>query len=467
MADSYNIYTANGSTDTFSITFGYLDPDHVVVTVDNVPVDFTFPSQSQVQITDGDPANGAKVKVYRVTPRDVRKVVWQNASNLTAADLNTSDLQLLYILQESFDTVEDALLKDASGIFDATSIRIQNVATPTQPTDAATKAYVDDLTVTFVDDAEDARDAAIAAQVGAEAALAATQVIYDNFDDRYLGQKASAPALDNDGDALIDGALYYNTTDNKMYVYDLGTTAWLAIETNIPDGSLTTAKYANLSVTSGKIANSAVTGTQLADGGVSTTAKLANGIVTYAKVLGSEFATAADITGNVSSKFASAQSMHSLITGGVPIQTVRTTSTAATSTTAVIPYDNTIPQNTEGLAVAALDTSITPKMATSLIEVEVYVPVVDQSGNNVNMLALFRDSVANALAVSTYTPTTTLYPGFMVLKFIETAGSTSARTYKLRIGVSGGTMYFNRGASSATLLGNVQQAYMKVTEIAQ
>ena len=43
---------------------------------------------------------------------------------------------------------------------------------------------------------------------------------YDSFDDRYLGAKASDPALDNDGDALITGALYFNTTDGAMKVYD-------------------------------------------------------------------------------------------------------------------------------------------------------------------------------------------------------------------------------------------------------
>lgn len=246
MADSYIIYTASGSTDTFNIPFGYLDPEHVFVSVDNVDVSFTFPSESQVELDAGNPANGAKVKVYRVTPRDSREVVWSNAANLTAGDLNTADLQMLYITQEAFDTVEDAILKDDTGIYDANSIRIQNVATPSASTDAANKAYVDASTVDIVDDAEDARDDAITAQLAAEAALAACLVVYDNFDDRYLGQKSSAPTLDNDGNALIDGALYYNTVDNKMYVYDLGTTSWLAIETNIPDDAITNAKLSNM-----------------------------------------------------------------------------------------------------------------------------------------------------------------------------------------------------------------------------
>tara|TARA_R100001198_G_C5225963_1_gene206558 strand:+ start:177 stop:1436 length:1260 start_codon:yes stop_codon:yes gene_type:complete len=42
----------------------------------------------------------------------------------------------------------------------------------------------------------------------------------DNFDDTYLGAKSSAPTLDNDGDALNAGDLYYDTTDTNMKVYN-------------------------------------------------------------------------------------------------------------------------------------------------------------------------------------------------------------------------------------------------------
>ena len=43
---------------------------------------------------------------------------------------------------------------------------------------------------------------------------------YDSFDDRYLGAKSSAPTVDNDGDALLTGALYWNSTLNQLYVWD-------------------------------------------------------------------------------------------------------------------------------------------------------------------------------------------------------------------------------------------------------
>jgi hypothetical protein len=50
--------------------------------------------------------------------------------------------------------------------------------------------------------------------------------LLDNFDDRYLGAKASDPALDNDGNALLLGALYFNTTDGVMKVYTAS--GWIA-----------------------------------------------------------------------------------------------------------------------------------------------------------------------------------------------------------------------------------------------
>jgi len=80
----------------------------------------------------------------------------------------------------------------------------------------------------------------------------AAEAAYDSFDDRYLGAKASAPSLDNDGNALLDGALYWDTTLNAMRVYDLGGAAWATIAdagdvaivaTNITDVNNFAARY--------------------------------------------------------------------------------------------------------------------------------------------------------------------------------------------------------------------------------
>ena len=61
------------------------------------------------------------------------------------------------------------------------------------------------------------------AAAGSANAAAAT---FDLFDDAYLGAKASNPTLDNDGDALQDGALYFDTTNDVMKVYNLANTTW-------------------------------------------------------------------------------------------------------------------------------------------------------------------------------------------------------------------------------------------------
>mgnify|MGYP000031599796 CR=1 FL=1 len=82
-----------------------------------------------------------------------------------------------------------------------------------------------DIVATQGDIAE-ALTSAQQAQAASEAAQAAAEAALDNFDDRYLGAKTSDPTVDNDGDSLIDGALYYNTVDVITRVYDVSEGTW-------------------------------------------------------------------------------------------------------------------------------------------------------------------------------------------------------------------------------------------------
>ena len=86
---------------------------------------------------------------------------------------------------------------------------------PSSNLHAATKLYVDDVA-----------GSATAAAASATAAAASL----DSFDDRYLGAKSSAPTLDNDGNALLTGALYWNTVTNTMFVWS--GSAWGSISSS-------------------------------------------------------------------------------------------------------------------------------------------------------------------------------------------------------------------------------------------
>jgi hypothetical protein len=66
-----------------------------------------------------------------------------------------------------------------------------------------------------------AASATAAATSASSAATSASSAAttYDDFDDRYLGSKASPPTVDNDGNTLLVGAIYWNSTLNNMYVW--------------------------------------------------------------------------------------------------------------------------------------------------------------------------------------------------------------------------------------------------------
>jgi len=66
-----------------------------------------------------------------------------------------------------------------------------------------------------------ATSASSAAASASSAATSASSAAasYDSFDDRYLGSKSTPPTLDNDGNALMTGALYWSSVDNAMYVW--------------------------------------------------------------------------------------------------------------------------------------------------------------------------------------------------------------------------------------------------------
>ena len=111
--------------------------------------------------------------------------------------------------------------------------KVTSTATPTADDDLTRKGYIDTLFGSTVSAADSAAAAAVSETNAAASASAASAsatnasdsadaaaASFDSFDDRYLGAKSVQPTVDNDGDPLLTGALYFDTAANLMRVYD-------------------------------------------------------------------------------------------------------------------------------------------------------------------------------------------------------------------------------------------------------
>ena len=253
-----------------------------------------------------------------VGARDIERTTdFSVGGDLSAAAVNEQlDANIIFVQQ--VDERVDRAIKAA--VTDPTSINMELPVIATRANkvlafDANGDVAVSTNTLAGIESgATDAAASAVAADASATAAAASATsaaTSYDNFDDRYLGAKASDPTLDNDGDALIDGALYFDTTLNVMKFYDLGNTVWKqttptsADQTNI-DAAV--ANATNINTVAGISANvTAVAGnasninTVAADGtDIGTVAGISSDVTTVAGV-SSDVTTVAGISGDVSS----------------------------------------------------------------------------------------------------------------------------------------------------------------------
>ncbi len=113
-------------------------------------------------------------------------------------------------------SASSALTSQTAAATSATSAAASATAATTSATSAAASATA--ATTSATSAAASATAAATSASSAATSASSAATT-YDEFDDRYLGSKSSPPTLDNDGNALITGALYWNSVSNEMFVW--------------------------------------------------------------------------------------------------------------------------------------------------------------------------------------------------------------------------------------------------------
>ncbi len=196
-----------------------------------------------------------------------------NAATATtkAAEAATSATNAATSESNAATSASTATTKAGEAATSATNAGTSETNAATSASTATTKASEAATSATNAAASEtSASNSATSAEASKDAALAAL----DNFDDRYLGQKASDPTVDNDGDALIAGALYFNTTDDVMKVYE---------------GSTWVAAYASLS-------GALLTANNLSDLANATSARTNLGLGTAATTASTDYATAAQGT---------------------------------------------------------------------------------------------------------------------------------------------------------------------------
>lgn len=138
-----------------------------------------------------------------------------NLSNdqTTIATINSNSAAIETALEQTLSrdgTSPNQMFSD----FDMNSNKIMNLPLPTTALEPIRKVEFDNV-VSNIGDA--ANNAAIA-----QAAAISAAASFDSLDDRYLGAKTSDPLLDNDGNPILIGALYFNSVTGQMRVYNSG-----------------------------------------------------------------------------------------------------------------------------------------------------------------------------------------------------------------------------------------------------
>lgn len=137
--------------------------------------------------------------------------------------------------------------------------------------------------------------------------------------------------------------------------------------------------------------------------------------------------------------------------------------TANASLTAVLPYDDTIPQSTEGTQI--LSVSLTPTSATNKVRVRFQCQAAGNGANVVAGAALFVNSDINAVRASfTVFPSATDI-GAVGFEYLHTPGAITAQTYAVRMGPRATETIRLNGTTGARIYGGVSAATLVVEEI--
>jgi hypothetical protein len=184
-------------------------------------------------------ATGVTASTYKSVTVDIYGRITSGTNPTTISGFGITDAYTKTEVDTSLSGKLSTTGGTMSGAIAMGTSKITGLGDPTNNQDATTKTYVDGILGSATSAATSAAAAATSASNAStsasnastsagnastsatNAAASATDAAntYDAFDDRYLGSKSTAPTVDNDGNTLLTGALYWNTSTNNLFVW--------------------------------------------------------------------------------------------------------------------------------------------------------------------------------------------------------------------------------------------------------
>jgi hypothetical protein len=158
----------------------------------------------------------------------------------------------------------------------------------------------------------------------------------------------------------------------------------------------------------------------------------------------------------------SAVKLNNVVKSSIVVQQVHVQTASLATTATSIPYDDSKPQSNEGVELFTL--AIKPTNAANDLYFDIQIPMSTNAIGTENIIALFKDSDADALAVGWQT-TANNYSMSPRIKCKLPAGTTSLTTYKLRYANNAGNTSTVNGNQGGRKFGGVSFASMTITEI--